>query len=107
MAVHTVGHIRLDLDPVGMNLPREPLLQLAGGVLNDKALAIQLLTTELVDFAVVLDPLLRSNRHGEVVRVVCLSDRAKASALLGVLDFRHPILILELRHFPLLSASGR
>ena len=23
MAVHTVGHIRLDLDPVGMNLPRE------------------------------------------------------------------------------------
>ena len=53
MAVHTVGHIRLDLDPVGMNLPREPLLQLAGGVLNDKALTIQLLADELIDFAVV------------------------------------------------------
>ena len=91
MAVHTVGHIRLDLDPVGMNLPREPLLQLAGGVLNDKALSIQLLTNELVDFAVVRDPLLRSDSHGEVVRVVCLSNRAKASALLGVLDFRHPM----------------
>ena len=90
-----------------MNLPREPLLQLAGGFLNDKALTIQLLADELIDFAVVRDPLLRGDGHSEVVRVVCLSNRAKAPALLGVFDFRHPILILELRHFPLLSASGR